>query len=105
MQLYSRDGARLMLRRAGFSNLRFQTLGLNASEIIDFYRSGKEKGATFDRVASGYDLNEKMTRSPTRKRIKYLLNTVLDTFNIGDSLKILAVKDEVNAQGRTLPKR
>lgn len=97
MQLYSEEGARSMLRKAGFSNVRFQTLGLNPAEIIDFYGLGKKKATTFDRVASSYDLNQKMTRSPTRKRIKYLLNTVLDTFNIGDSLKILAVKDEAKA--------
>jgi len=91
-QLYSKVGARLMLKKAGFSSIRFQTLGLNPSEILNFYRRRTTPEGPFDRVGTSYALNEKMTRSPARKLVKGGLNMMLDVLQIGDSLKIFAVK-------------
>lgn len=91
-QLYSKKGAMLMLRRAGFSHITLKTLGLNPAEIIDHYRTRKNDDTAFDRVGTGYDLNEKMTSSPLRKGIKNALNGALNVMQLGDSLKIFAEK-------------
>ncbi len=95
-QLYSKFGARLMLAKVGFKNVQFHTFGLNPAEIIDYYRQGNKPVKEFDRVTTSYDLNEKLTRSRSRRLVKNALNTVLDIFQIGDSLKIFAVKNGSN---------
>jgi 2-polyprenyl-3-methyl-5-hydroxy-6-metoxy-1,4-benzoquinol methylase len=91
-QLYSKRGARLMLTQAGFSNIQTKTTGLNPSEIINYYRPRSNNDSAFDRVGAGYDLNEKMTKGPVRRTLKAFLNSALNLFQMGDSLKILAEK-------------
>lgn len=93
-QLYSRKGMTIMLRNAGFSEVRLKTFGLNPSEIVYFFKSkGRDDGSdtdSFDRVETSYALNEKLSSGPVRKRIKGLLNGTLNIFGLGDSLKIYA---------------
>ncbi len=93
-QLYSRKGMTVMLRNAGFSEVRLKTFGLNPSEIIHFLKSKGRNGGSdidsFDRVETSYALNEKLSSGPVRKRIKGLLNGTLNIFGLGDSLKIYA---------------
>lgn len=90
-QLYSVKGARLMLECAGFTKIELRTTGLNPGELINYYKGGP---AGYKRVDAGYELQEKLTRSPARKVVKNSLNTMLNAFGMGDSLKIFAVKDE-----------
>lgn len=92
-QLYSKAGATLMLRNAGFTNVRMVTSGLNPAEIVNYYRSPKQESTGFNRVGKGYELNEQLTKSPFRKRVKNSLNVALNLFQLGDSLKIFAQKD------------
>ena len=91
-QIYSKAGAALMLKNAGFIKVKILTTALNPAEIVNYYRSPKKSGENFNRVSAGYELNEKLTSSPFRKRIKDGLNKALNLFELGDSLKIFAQK-------------
>ncbi|MGD9562035.1 MAG: class I SAM-dependent methyltransferase [Pyrinomonadaceae bacterium] len=93
-QLYSKFGIAKMLENAGFSEITIRAFGMNPAEIRDFYRrKGKQDGPSgFDRVQTGYELNEKLSRSRPRQMIKSLLNNSLNLFGVGDSLKIFARK-------------
>ena len=55
VQLYSPQGARLMLEKAGFTKVTLLTSGLNPAEIMSYYRGRKEE--RFDRVGAAYELN------------------------------------------------
>jgi len=93
IQLFSVKGMRVMLEKAGFSNVDLRTYNLDPMEIIQhFRRSANENGDEFDRVTSSYQLNESLTKNRTRKTIKSLLNGTLNKLQIGDSLKIYAQK-------------
>lgn len=97
LQLFSKKGVRLILKKAGFSHSNIQTFGFNPMEVANTFRSrlGKSNGeekAVFNRVETGYALNESLTKNPARQKIKNLLNGALNFLNIGDSLKIKAVK-------------
>lgn len=91
-QLYSRRGADLMLRRAGFKTVRIAAHGLNPMEIVNHYRKKAVVEDGFDRVRASYSLNEQMMRSGPRKQLKGLLNGLLSLVHLGDSLKIFAIK-------------
>jgi hypothetical protein len=90
-QLYSPAGMRLMLEASGFSKIKLKTEALNPTEIIRFYK-GSNVGGGDDRVASAYSLNEKFTRSRPRRLLKKTITSILDLFEIGDSIKIFAEK-------------
>jgi SAM-dependent methyltransferase len=92
IQLYSADGAMIMLKNAGFSSVKFRTLGLNPLELLNYIRNGRQPNKGFDRVQTGYKLNESLTNSRFRKKVKAALNLGLDKMRIGDSLKIFAEK-------------
>ncbi len=86
-----------MMKKAGFSQVEIQTSGFNPFETIDTFRNrlwanSIEKKEGFNRVGTGYALNESLTKSSVRRRIKNLLNGTLDFLSVGDSLKIKAVK-------------
>ncbi|MBX3265916.1 MAG: class I SAM-dependent methyltransferase [Acidobacteria bacterium] len=90
IQLYSRDGAKLMLRNAGFGEIRFKTYGVNPAEIKNHYsKRGGDKNE-FSRVCSAYELNQSLTQSRARRLVKDVLNEVLNISHFGDSLKIFA---------------
>lgn len=95
LQLYSLTGMKGMLERAGFSNVKMRTTGANPMEIASYLRTqlkgkGDDQDSTFDRVQSGYKLNEQLTTTRRGLWIKNATNSVLDLLKIGDSLKILA---------------
>jgi hypothetical protein len=96
LQLFSKKAIRLIMKKAGFSQVKIQTSGFNPFEVIERFRSrlgaGGEKEEIFNRVETGYALNESLTKSPVRQKIKNLLNGTLDFCGVGDSLKIKAVK-------------
>jgi SAM-dependent methyltransferase len=90
IQLYSRDGAKRMLRNAGFGKIRFKTYGVNPAEIKNHYFKRGGDDSEFSRVCSAYELNQSLTQSPTRRLVKNSLNELLNIAQIGDSLKIFA---------------
>lgn len=97
LQLFSKKGIKLMFNKAGFSQLQIKTFGFNPLEVADNFRkrlkrNGKEEKETFNRVCTCFMLNESLTKSPGRQKIKNLLNGTLDFLSVGDSLKIKAVK-------------
>lgn len=91
-QLYSKAGAAMMLKKAGFDKVKMFTTALNPAEIVNYYRSSEAGTENFNRVGKGYELNEQLTKSPFRKRVKGSLNSILNLFQLGDSLKIFAQK-------------
>jgi len=90
IQLYSRDGAKLMLRNAGFGTIRFKTYGVNPAEIKNHYFKRGGDNNEFSRVCSAYELNQSLTQSRARRLVKDVLNEVLNFSHFGDSLKIFA---------------
>ncbi len=86
-----------MLKNAGFSQSNIKTFSFNPSEIITTFRNRlgkqtKEQETGFSRVETSYALNESLTKSSSRRKIKSLLNGTLNFLSAGDSLKIKAVK-------------
>lgn len=90
IQLYSKKGVTTMLKNAGFIDIRLKTAGLNPMEFVDYFRNCTGTAVSFDRVRTGYNLNESLTRSPARKLLRRGLNGTLNLFALGDSLKIFA---------------
>lgn len=89
-QLFSVKGVTLMLKKAGFSSVRIDTFGVNPLEILHYFKPSKSEDTKFDRVKTGYEINESMMRNPMRKNLKNLLNQTLNLTRLGDSLKIFA---------------
>lgn len=96
LQLFSRDGSNRMLAAAGFRQVRVATEGLNPYELLQGLRKRQMGSPTTNpgkaRVASGYQLNEAMMASPSRRLLKSALNSLLNLSRLGDSLKIWAEK-------------
>lgn len=90
IQLYSNIGASILLKHAGFDQIRMKTYGLNPMEIRSYYRRNDQFDADVSRVSSAYELNESLMRTPLRKTLKKALNESLNLLGIGDSLKIHA---------------
>ena len=90
IQLFSQKGITKMLKNAGFSQIKLQTHGINPMEIAKYYRPQDDRGEKFDHVETGYKLNESLTKSPTRQKVKDLLNGTLNVLKAGDCLKIFA---------------
>lgn len=87
LQLFSRRAVRRFLSK--FSSARVLTHAFNPSEVLAYFRN---KDDSFDRVSTGYAINEKLTASKSTRLVKTMLNSTLNVFGIGDSLKIFAVK-------------
>ncbi len=100
LQLFSRRGAKQMLDAAGLRPVRVMTEGVNPYELLNGVRgkgegapaSGEGKRDDFDRVESGYQLNEALMASPSRRLLKDALNGLLNAGRLGDTLKIWAEK-------------
>lgn len=97
LQLFSKKGVAMMFKKAGFSQLKIETFGFNPIEVADTFRkrlkrNAEETGESFNRVGTAYALNENLTKSPARQKVKNLLNGTLNFLSVGDSLKIKAVK-------------
>jgi 2-polyprenyl-3-methyl-5-hydroxy-6-metoxy-1,4-benzoquinol methylase len=102
LQLFSVKSIKAVLSSAGFRRVEVVTHGMNPFEIVHelhrrFLRraevqDGNAAGETFNRVESGYQLNEFVTKSYSRGLLKATLNSLLNTGRIGDSLKIHAEK-------------
>jgi SAM-dependent methyltransferase len=98
LHLFSIKGLRGLLTDAGFNNCRFVTSGFNFMEVVRFYKSrpnSKEKNdaaaePAFDRVATGYQLNQWLTSGRYKKKMKNALNSALNLTRLGDNLKVWA---------------
>ena len=92
MQLYSSRGIIRMLQRAGFKSVNVKAHGTNPMEIVNHSHGNGNATQPFDRVQSSYALNEGMTKSPLRRRLRESINYTLSVSGLGDSLKIFARK-------------
>lgn len=94
VQLFSKKGMYEMLSKSGFSSVELKTYGFNPMEVMNTYKSKfsrkRNVDTEFNRVETGYQLNESLTKSPARQKVKDALNGTLNRFRIGDSLKIFA---------------
>jgi hypothetical protein len=85
-----------LLLDVGFREIGVRTTGGNPFEIL--HALGGKKGAPqtqdqqFDRVLTGYQLNESLMKSRPRRAVKNLLNGILNISRLGDSLKVSAVR-------------
>jgi 2-polyprenyl-3-methyl-5-hydroxy-6-metoxy-1,4-benzoquinol methylase len=100
LQLFSRSGINKMLTAAKLRPVRIVTEGLNPYELLHGLRARSEQSQAtgesgepgFLRVESSYRLNEALMASPSRRRLKDALNSLLNLGRLGDSLKIWAEK-------------
>jgi hypothetical protein len=65
---------------------------VNPFELVRTLRGGTKSAVTepFDRVATGYQLNEALTSRPVLRATKSLANWSLNLMRLGDSLKVRA---------------
>lgn len=97
LHLFSSKGMRRILRKSGFSHSRVQTQGINPFELMHGIKHRFKPGKNVadedsNRVQSSYQLNEFMIEKSSRRLLKDALNVVLSTTQMGDSLKIRAIK-------------
>jgi hypothetical protein len=96
LQLFSAGGLKSLLRDVGFRDIRVQTTGGNPMEILHAMGGKKDAPRTedqyFDRVATGYQLNESLMKSRPRRALKSIINGVLNLSRLGDSLKVFATR-------------
>lgn len=96
LQIFSVAGMRALLRDVGFKQIRFQTTGGNPIEIL--HAMGAKKDAPkasdqrFDRVLTGYQLNESLMKNRSRRIVKDVINGMLNVSRLGDSLKVFAIR-------------
>lgn len=95
LQLFSINGLKSLLLEIGFRDIRMQTTGANPIEILDAVRRKKAPVTIeqhYDRVMTGYQLNEQLMKSRSRRALKDVLNSVLNVTRLGDSLKVFATR-------------
>ena len=95
LQLFSVNGLKSLLLDAGFRDIRVQTTGSNPLEIWNAARRPKAPVTAeqhYDRVSTGYQLNESLMKSRPRRALKNVLNGVLNASRLGDSLKVFATR-------------
>ncbi len=94
LHLFSEQGLKGLLIRAGFGSCDVRTEGLNPFELLGKLRPHKDNGlhseAGIDRVHTGYKLNASLVKSGPRRAFKNLMNGLLRLSHMGDSLKIRA---------------
>jgi SAM-dependent methyltransferase len=96
LQLFSMEGLRRLLMRAGFREVQLQTAGGNPLELWRALRK-KDRDVqpameSFTAVACSYRLNEAMTKSRARRALKKAVNGFLNVSHLGDSLKAFAIR-------------
>lgn len=95
LQLFSVQGLKSLMLDVGFREIRLQTTGSNPIEIWNAARKKKAPVTTeqhYDRVLTGYQLNESLMKSRSRRALKNILNGVLNASRLGDSLKVFATR-------------
>ena len=89
--IWTPRGLRRALARTGFQVRQIRTEGLNPSEMLQRLRP-RSPAATGSRNQTGSALNEKLSSSPYRRKLKAGINQCLSLFKVGDSLKAWAVR-------------
>lgn len=95
LQLFSLRALRSMLTEAGLRKVCILTHGVNPSEILYVLRGdgGDATGSqSCQRVETGYQLNEYMSKSRLHRTLKKTVNGLLNLSRLGDSLKVWAEK-------------
>ena len=95
LQLFSINGLKSLMLDVGFRDIRLQTTGTNPIEIWNAARREKAPVTIeqhYDRVLTGYQLNEQLMKSRSRRALKNVLNGVLNVTRLGDSLKVFATR-------------
>jgi 2-polyprenyl-3-methyl-5-hydroxy-6-metoxy-1,4-benzoquinol methylase len=103
LQLFSAKALKGLLKKAGFSETKVTTHGVNPFEMYHFFRGKLKSGSetnqnkdadaeSFDRVNSSYQLNEALSSGAAKTIIKKPANILLNTIGLGDSLKFWAIK-------------
>ena len=95
LQLFSVNGLKSLLHEVGFRETRVQTTGSNPIEIWNAARRKKVPVTTeqhYARVLTGYQLNETLMKSKSRRALKSFLNNALNISRLGDSLKVFATR-------------
>ena len=91
LQLFSVRGLEAVLAQAGTRPRRVRTHALNPHELLDaLRRRGEATG--FQRVESGYALNESLQASRSGAFLKASVNAALDLLRLGDAIKAEAVR-------------
>jgi SAM-dependent methyltransferase len=90
VQLFSVSGIRELLERTGFQVLSVRAEGVNPQELIQHLRGGNT--STEQRIDAAYALNAFFEERPYRRIIKAVINRPLSMFQLGDSLKIAAIR-------------
>lgn len=84
LHLFSLPSMRWLLRAEGFNTHRILTKGINPHEIVRRFRPRREE--RFDRVATSYALNARVTGSRGGRFLKTALNRALDAARLGDNI-------------------
>ena len=95
LQLFSANGLKSLMLDVGFRDIRLRTTGTDPIAIWNASRR-KETPVTieqqYDRVMTGYRLNESFMKSRSRRALKNILNGILNATRLGDSLKVFATR-------------
>lgn len=88
-----------LLKTIGFSDVHLATHGFNPYEVLQKHRLRSQRhvqadseSTAFNRVATARNLNEKLMRTPFRRTCMQALNAMLSATQLGDRLKIRAIR-------------
>jgi SAM-dependent methyltransferase len=95
--VWSAAGVRSALRRSGFEPFRIRTTGLNPYEILSrghALRPGASPAPPMaaERNSTSFQLNATFSGSSLRRGVKAAINQGLTALEIGDSLKVWAIR-------------
>jgi 2-polyprenyl-3-methyl-5-hydroxy-6-metoxy-1,4-benzoquinol methylase len=92
LHLFSPRSLGLLLAAEGFGDVKILAEGVNPYELVERARAlwGRRSDPGFDRVSTGYQLNEKMVSNRLGSSVKRIANQVLSAARLGDYLKIYA---------------
>jgi hypothetical protein len=90
LQLFSVPGLRRATAAAGLTVARARTQAVNPAELLAALRRGGPQLDPGSRVDSGYRLNEALSANARGAAVKRLVNFVLSSTRLGDSIRLLA---------------
>ena len=92
LTLWTGAGLSRALRHYGLSPLEIRTEGLNPNELLSRLRRRPGNETVPSRNDTGLALNAALSSSPARRRFKALANAALSRLQLGDTLKVRAVR-------------
>jgi 2-polyprenyl-3-methyl-5-hydroxy-6-metoxy-1,4-benzoquinol methylase len=93
LHLFSVTSMRIALEASGFTDVKINTRGLHPHELVAQAKSwlgSNRRSNPPSRVESSYRLNEALTRTPTRRALKWTANAILNATRMGDGLAVWA---------------